>query len=189
MEKLTLKDLMPPEQYEFLRADFHQYISIHKAKRQLSLTENATLLFEDRETVLYQIQEMLTLAHIFEPKEIQEELDAYNPLIPDGQNLKASLILTNAQELDLEKGLWLQIGNEKKCVAFYEKDLNRSSASSHTSVYYLRFELSPLMCAGLKEGLEVQIGVNCLEKTLLQPVPSEVIKALAKDIQSDYLTR
>lgn len=189
MEKLTLKDLMPPEQYEFLRTDFHQYISIHKAKRQLSLTENATLLFEDRETVLYQIQEMLTLAHIFEPKEIQEELDAYNPLIPDGQNLKASLILTNAQELDLEKGLWLQIGDERRCVAFYEKDLNRSSASSNTSVYYLRFELSPLMCAGLKEGLAVQVGVNFLEEMLSYSLSNEITKALAKDIQSEHLTR
>ncbi len=187
MEKLTLKDLISPEQYEFLRADFHQYMSLHKTKRRLSLTENATLLFEDRETVLYQIQEMLTLTPIIDPKEIQEELDAYNPLIPDGQNLKASLILTNTQLVDLEKSLWLKIGDEKKCFAFCSKDLNRSSASNNRLVYYVRFELSPLMCAGLKEGLKVEIGWDFLDVAYSEQVSNEVTKALAKDIQSNYL--
>ncbi len=189
MEKLTLKDLISPEQYEFLRPDFHQYIAFHKAKRRLSLAKNATLLFEDRETVLYQIQEMLTLTPILDPREIQEELDAYNPLIPNGQNLKASLILTNTQLRDLEESLWIQIGDEKKCFAFCKKDINRSNAKNNTLVYCLGFELSPLMCAGLKEGLRVQVGINLLDGTYLHTASSEVTKALAKDIQSNYLTR
>ncbi len=197
MEKLTHFDLMSQEEYTALRSDFLQFILIHKKHRFIPLGAHARLLFEDRETIQYQIQEMLKIENITEPLEIQEELDAYNPLIPDGQNLKATFMLEFpdpemqeqllSQLKQIEDSVWIQIGTDEKVFPFSNEDLNRVSMQKNASVHCLRFELTPKMCAALKKGDTMQAGINhpAMPVTLLVSKP--VSTALAKDIHSFYL--
>lgn len=167
MRPLKPADLMTLEAYARARADFRARVLDHKRHRNVAVGPHTTWCFEDRLTVQYQIQEMLRAERIFESDAIQEELDSYNPLIPDGTNLKATLLIeyTDAAErrvaLEQLKGLearcWLGVGAER-FYAIADEDLERENETKTSAVHFLRFELSANARAAVKAGTPIELG-------------------------------
>jgi hypothetical protein len=170
MDKLTRADLMSLEQYSENRPAFREKVLAHKAPRKIAIGPNASLYFEDRLTVQYQIQEMLRVERIFESSGINEELEAYNPLIPDGSNWKATFMLEfpNAEErkiwlsklIGVERQTWVQIQGYEPVLAIANEDLERETAEKTAAVHFLRFELSPAMISALKAGAGLSMGIS-----------------------------
>ena len=169
-QEITRDDLMSLEQYAEQRDDFRQQVLQHKKNRQVPLGPNATLYFEDRLTLLYQIQEMLRIEKVFEADGINEELAAYNPLIPGGRNFKATFMieypdaLVRAAQLEkmvgIEDLVWMQIGAQDKVWSIADEDLERSTETKTSAVHFLRFELGDVMARELKDGAQWVIGVQ-----------------------------
>jgi hypothetical protein len=192
MSKLTREDLWSLEEYSVKRPDFRTEVLAHKKNRQLQLSDNARLLFEDTLTLRYQIQEMLRIEKLFEEAEILDELNAYNPLIPDGSNWKATLMIEisevperrrRLQEMvGIEHRVWMQVGSLERVFAIADEDMDRSTEDKTSSVHFLRFELSQPMVAGALKGMALHAGVDhpaChLEPTR---VSEELRRALAGD--------
>ena len=168
--EITRDDLMSLEQYAEQRDEFRQQVLAHKKHRQVALGPNATLYFEDRLTLLYQIQEMLRIEKVFEADGINEELDAYNPLIPTGRNFKATFMIEYADAIvraaqlekmvNIEDLVWMQVGEHDKVWAIADEDLERSNDTKTSAVHFLRFEISDEMAEELKSGADWQIGVQ-----------------------------
>ncbi|KOR29750.1 hypothetical protein TI03_01530 [Achromatium sp. WMS1] len=162
MLPLTRSDLMSLEEYAAQRAGFRSKVLTHKKNRQVAVGSNATLYFEDRLTIQYQIQEMLRIERIFEPQAIEEELTAYNPLIPDGNNWKATFMLeftdvdqrraALASMTNIEDKVWVQIKDQEQVYAVADEDLERGNEEKTSAVHFLRFELSPKMIEALRNG-------------------------------------
>jgi hypothetical protein len=163
-------DLMSLEQYAEQRPAFRQQVLAHKKHRQVALGPNATLYFEDRLTLLYQIQEMLRIEKVFEADGINDELEAYNPMVPDGCNFKATFMIEYADAVvraaQLEKMIriedlvWMQVGNHDRIWSIADEDLDRSNDTKTSAVHFLRFELGETLAAELKAGAEWRIGVQ-----------------------------
>jgi hypothetical protein len=168
--KLSRADLLPLERYAVERENFRQRIIAHKKLRRIALGEHVTLLFEDRLTVQYQIQEMLRVERIFEAAGIQDELDAYNPLIPDGQNLKATLLFEYpdpqlraerlAQLGGIEHRVHADVGGQARVFAIADEDLDRSNDDKTSAVHFLRFEFSRESIAALRAGAELAFAIE-----------------------------
>ncbi len=166
---LRPQDLMSLEAYARERKDFRQRILDHKRLRNIAIGPHMTWCFEDRLTIQYQIQEMLRAERIFESDAIQEELDSYNPLIPDGTNLKATLLIeyTDPEErrgaLERLKGVesrcWIGVGTER-VFAIADEDLERENEQKTSAVHFLRFELGAGARAAMKSGAAVELGVD-----------------------------
>src|SRR5919198_2833811 len=169
MQKLATSDLMSLEQYARQRPAFRARVLEHKKARVVSVGPNATWLFEDRLTVQYQIQEMLRAERIFEPEGIEEELSAYNPLIPDGRNWKVTLLIEFPDERErrvqlaqlrgIEARCWVQVDALERVFAIADEDLERENDEKTSSVHFLRFELTADMGAGVEGGGGVGGGV------------------------------
>jgi len=191
-QTLTRDDLMSLEQYAEKRGEFRARVIAHKKHRQVALGPNATLYFEDRLTLLYQIQEMLRIEKVFEADGINDELEAYNPLIPTGRNFKATFMIeypdpvVRAAQLEkllgIEDLVWMQIGNRDKIWAIADEDLERATAEKTSAVHFLRFELSDEMAEALKSGAEWKIGVQHPVYTYEHLVEGETRAALLKDL-------
>jgi hypothetical protein len=170
MQKLTRSDLWSLEQYAEQRTDFRRKVLAHKRHRQVALGEHVRLYFEDRLTIQYQVQEMLRIERVFEPAGIQEELDGYNPLIPDGSNWKATLMIEyedseqRKAELErlvgLEHRVWVRIGSGEPIYAIADEDLDRATADKTSAVHFLRFELPEVARAGVHQGADVSVGID-----------------------------
>jgi len=170
MQILTRTDLMPLEQYAVERPQFRAKVIAHKKHRRVPLGPHLNLYFEDRLTIQYQVQEMLRIERIFEPDGIQEELDAYNPLIPDGSNLKCTAMLEyqDAEERHralaalkgLENHVWVQVEGCDRVYAIANEDLERSNETKTSAVHFMRFELTPDMVAALRGGAALRFGAN-----------------------------
>jgi hypothetical protein len=170
MSKLTHKDLYSLEEYARNRNEFRAKVMQHKQNRRVAIGAHAALYFEDRLTMQYQVQEMLRIERIFEPEGIQEELDVYNPLIPDGRNWKATFMIEYADEqerkaalarmIGIEKGLWVQVEGYNKVLAITNEDLERETEDKTSSVHFVRFELSPEMAAAVKQGAAIKAGID-----------------------------
>lgn len=170
MNKLTAADLMSLERYSRERTDFRARVMAHKRHRQLSVGPNTLWLFEDRLTVQYQIQEMLRTERIFEAEGIEEELGAYNPLIPDGRNWKATLLIEfpdpEVRKVQLEKlrGIedrcYVQVAGCERLFAIADEDLERENETKTSAVHFLRFELDEAMTVALKGGASLAAGVD-----------------------------
>ena len=170
MHKLTREDLHSLEAYAKMRSEFRERVMAHKRHRRLQLGEHITLIFEDRLTMQYQVQEMLRAERIFEEQGIIEELNAYNPLIPDGSNWKATMMIEYEDEgerrealrqlVDIENQIWVQVGDESAVSAIADEDLERSTADKTSSVHFLRFELPADSVAALKNGASLTVGVS-----------------------------
>jgi len=168
--EITRNDLMSLEQYAEQRDEFRQQVLAHKKHRQVALGPNATLYFEDRLTLLYQIQEMLRIEKVFEADGINEELEAYNPLIPTGRNFKATFMIEYADAtvraaqlekmVNIEDLVWMQIGEHDKVWSIADEDLERSNETKTSAVHFLRFEISDDMAQDLKAGIDWKIGVQ-----------------------------
>lgn len=167
---ITRDDLMSLEQYAEKRGEFRQQVLLHKKHRQVALGPNATLYFEDRLTLLYQIQEMLRIEKVFEADGINEELEAYNPLVPTGRNFKATFMIEypdpviRAAQLEkllgIEDLLWIQVGDHDKIWSIADEDLERATDTKTSAVHFVRFEISDEIAHELKAGANWSIGVQ-----------------------------
>jgi Protein of unknown function (DUF3501) len=193
MEKLTVADLMSLEHYARERPAFRARVLEHKRDRKLAVGPNVTWSFEDRLTMQYQVQEMLRAERIFEPEGIEDELAAYNPLIPDGSNWKATLLIEFtdvaerqrrlAQLIGLEDRCWVQVPGEERVFAIADEDLERATSEKTSAVHFLRFELTPAMVSSLKAGAALSAGIDheCYRHSI-DPVPEPVRGALVADL-------
>ena len=184
--------LMSLETYARERSSFRAKVLEHKKKRTVQLGEHLTLQFEDELTIRYQVQEMLRIERIFEDQGIQGELDAYNPLIPDGSNWKATMLIEypDADERrrmlaalkGIERRVWVQIEECERVVAFADEDLERENEEKTSSVHFLRFELSAAMRERLRRGARVTVGVEHPQYRATAELRPEVRAALAADL-------
>lgn len=193
MKKLARQDLYSLEKYAEIRPTFRQSVLDHKRQRNLPLGTNATLYFEDTLTMHYQVQEMLRIERIFEAEGIDEELAAYNPLIPDGSNWKATFMVEFADQeerqamlkqlVGIEDHIWMQVGDSEKIRPIADEDLDRSDETKTSAVHFLRFELSAEQVNDLKEGAELAAGIDHPKYQVeVRPVVKHTRAALLKDL-------
>lgn len=193
--RITRDALYSLEDYAKIRPEFRARVMAHKKGRQIALGGHVRLLFEDRLTIWYQIQEMLRAERLFEEEDIQEELDAYNPLIPDGSNWKATMLLeyedpeerqqATSTLLGIESQVWTQIGSGSKIYAIADEDLPRATPTRTSTVHFLRFEL-PLedaMRARAMDPVSFGIGHPLYQTGPVLALPS-LLQQLAKDLES-----
>ena len=194
MTKLSRADLYSLEDYSEIRDEFRARVMEHKKNRRLDIGDNLVLLFEDRLVMHYQIQEMLKAEKIFDADGIQEELDAYNPLIPDGTNWKATMMIQYADVAErqqmlaklvgIENRVWLRVGNHDKVYPIADEDLERATDDKTSAVHFLRFELIPAMIADIHKGSIISAGVDHENyKVTLDAIPDNVAKSLAEDLE------
>ncbi len=193
MQKITADSLMTLEAYAKARKEFRARVLAHKKPRTLHLGEHVTLVFEDELTIRYQVQEMLRVERIFEEEGIRDELDAYNPLIPDGRNFKATMLIEyedveeRRRALERLKGIeertWVRVEGSPPVYAIADEDLERENEQKTSSVHFLRFELTAEMAEALKYGVALAVGIDHRGYTAkLDPVPEDVRAALVKDL-------
>ena len=192
MDKLTPADLLSLEEYHKRRPEFRAKVLAHKRNRQAGVGPHLTLYFEDRLTMQYQVQEMLRAERIFETDGIAEELGAYNPMIPDGRNLKATMMLeyTDVEERrkalerlgGIEHKVYLEVASLGRVFAHADEDLPRTNDTKTAAVHFLRFELDDEMCAKLKGGAQLRIGVEHPLYTHEIVAPENIANALAADL-------
>lgn len=191
--RLSREDLFSLEHYAQVRSDFRTRVLAHKQNRQVHIGTWATLYFEDRLTMQYQIQEMLRVERIFEAAGIQEELDAYNPLIPDGSNWKATFMIevpdvderrrVLAKLVGIEDRVWVRVGDAELVFAIADEDMERETEEKTSSVHFLRFELTPAMAAAAKQGAAISMGIDHPEyRQSVAPVADAVRAALVADL-------
>lgn len=186
-KKLSREDLMSLERYAAERAEFRARVMAHKKDRKVHLGPHATLYFEDTLTMQYQVQEMLRAERIFEAAGIQEELDAYNPLIPDGDNWKATFMLeydeveerkTALEKLiGVEDRVWMRVDDHEPVYAIADEDLERETAEKTSSVHFLRFQLTPEMVADARDGAPIAAGIDFEGFSHLRDPLSEATRA------------
>ena len=170
MQTLTRKDLMSLEKYAEERSAFRARVMAHKRDRQVAVGAHATLYFEDRLTIQYQIQEMLRIEKIFEAGDIEEELKAYNPLIPDGANWKATFMLEYEDVAERRAALarlsgvaervYVRIGDHPRVYAVADEDMGRENDDKTSSVHFLRFDLTPGLVATARGGAAIVCGMD-----------------------------
>ena len=193
MEKITRESLMTLEAYAKARKEFRAKVIDHKKQRTVHLGGHVTLIFEDALTIRYQVQEMLRIEKIFEEEGIQDELDAYNPLIPDGRNFKATMLIEYedanerkaalARLKGIEDRTWVRVEGCAPVYAIADEDLERENEEKTSSVHFLRFELSREMVDALKYGMSLSMGIDHPHyEAKLDPLPAEVRAALVKDL-------
>jgi hypothetical protein len=193
MPAIKRESLMTLEAYAKERKNFRARVLGHKKPRTVHLGEHVTLLFEDELTIRYQIQEMLRIEKTFEEAGIQDELDVYNPLVPDGHNWKATLQVEYEDVEERKQGLarlrgiedrvWVQVDGHSRVHAIADEDLERETDEKTSAVHFLRFELTPEMIASLKSGAKLAIGVDHPEyQATLESVPEPTRKALLADL-------
>jgi hypothetical protein len=191
MPRITRDSLMTLEAYARERPAFRARAVAHKRARTVHLGDHVSLLFEDELTIRYQIQEMLRVEKMFEEAGIREELDAYNPLIPDGGNLKATMLIEYEDENErrealgrlkgIEDRVWLRVGAHPPVHPIADEDLERENAEKTSSVHFLRFELTPPMIADFKAGADVDMGVDHPAYQANEALSEPARKALAAD--------
>jgi hypothetical protein len=193
MQKLTRDDLYSLEQYSDIRDEFRDQVLQHKRNRRIALGTNAALYFEDRLTMQYQVQEMLRIERIFEASGINEELEAYNPLIPDGSNWKATFMVEfpDVEErramlsrlLGIEDKVYVQVDGFDRVFAIADEDLDRSDDKKTSAVHFMRFELPSDQVEALKGGAELAAGIDH-ENYLVEisPVAENVRRSLLGDL-------
>ena len=193
MPKLTRDNLLTLEAYAKARPALRTQVIAHKKVRTVCLGDHLTLIFEDELTMRYQIQEMLRAERIFEEAAIQDELDTYNPLIPDGRNWKVTMMIEYTDEDErrvmltrlkgIENKMWVQAAGHAKIYAIADEDLERENEEKTSAVHFMRFELDPASIAAIKGGAAIGIGVDHPEYTSEIAALSEQVRAsLAKDL-------
>ncbi len=193
MEKLTRQDLHSLEDYSAMRDEFRAQVIQHKKNRVLQVGPNVTMHFEDRLVMHYQIQEMLRAEKIFESDGIQEELDAYNPMIPDGSNWKVTFMIEfpDPEEravrlkelLGIEDTTYVQVSGHEKVHPISDEDLPRETAVKTSSVHFMRFELTSEMVSALKAGAALSVGIdNSKYQYAIEALPDSMRDSLVADL-------
>lgn len=193
MKNLTRADLYSLEVYHDKRPAMRREVMAHKANRKVVIGQHAGLYFEDRLTIQYHVQEMLRVERIFAGEAIQGELDAYNPLIPDGDNLKATFML-EYDDVDerrvalsrlrgIEQQIWLAVGDHERVYGIADEDLERGDETKTAAVHFLRFQLTEAMIAALKQGARLALGIEHAQyRAQIDEVPAATRAALAADL-------
>lgn len=190
---LTREDLMTLERYHAARPEFRRQVIAHKAARQITFGGHATLYFEDRLTIQYQIQEMLRVERIFEAEAIDDELHAYNPLIPDGDNWKATFMIEypDIEErrvalerlVGIEHRVWARVGELPPVYAIADEDIERSRDNKTSAVHFVRFQLTPAMVAAAKAGAPIALGIDHPQYVhAVDPLPVAARETLVADL-------
>lgn len=179
MPQITRDSLLTLEGYAKVRPTMRAEIMAHKKNRMVELGDHVTLIFEDEKTMRYQVQEMLRAERTFEEEGIQDELDAYNPLIPDGTNWKATMMIQYsdpderkdalARLKGIEDRIWMQVADQPKVFAIADEDLERETEEKTSSVHFLRFELDPTSIAAAKSGAAIRMGID-LDAYKIEPM-------------------
>ncbi|ROR29729.1 DUF3501 family protein [Inmirania thermothiophila] len=193
MEKLTRDDLLPLERYAEARPRLRAEVMAHKRRRRVPVGPHVTLHFEDRLTMRYQVQEMLRAERIFEPAEIEAELAVYNPLIPDGHNWKATLMIEFddpavrrrelARLVGIEDRVWVRVAGFPPVYAVADEDLQRDTGEKTSAVHFLRFELTPEMVRAVRAGADVALGIDHpAYRHAVESLPEPVRASLAEDL-------
>lgn len=193
MPQLNPSDLYSLEEYAQIRSDYRATIMAHKKNRALAIGPNATLYFEDQQTMQYQIQEMLRIEKIFEQDGIRDELNAYNPLIPDGDNWKATFMIEydDVEErqimltklIGIEKVTWIQVEGFEKITPIANEDLDRETEEKTSSVHFLRFQLSEDMVDAAKDGKPISAGIDHEHyRHELSPISENIRSSLTDDL-------
>lgn len=193
MAHVTRESLMSLEAYAKARTEFRARVMAHKKDRAIQIGGHVTLIFEDELTIRYQIQEMLRAERIFEEEGINDELEAYNPLIPDGSNWKATMMIEypDVEErrvwlsrlIGIEDRVWVQVAGCERVYAIADEDLDRENAEKTSSVHFMRFELAPPMVAALRAGADLAIGIDHPNYSFeLRPVPAATRASLLRDL-------
>lgn len=193
MTKLTRKDLYSLEEYSEMRNDYRRKIMAHKENRRLELGDNILLSFEDRLIMQYQVQEMLKAEKIFEAEGIEEELAAYNPLIPDGTNWKATMLIQYpdveqrqkqlTRLIGIEQQIWMQVEGFDKVYAIADEDLERDNAGKTSAVHFLRYELDNNMINAVKAGAAISAGAEHENyQAVVSPISANVRDSLVTDL-------
>lgn len=193
MNQISRADLWSLEEYAEQRPSFRAQVMEHKKTRQLALGDNARLYFEDALTIRYQIQEMLRIEKVFEAEGINEELESYNPLIPDGHNWKATFMIEFddpeeragrlAQMIGIEDKVWMQVAGCDKVYPIADEDLERDNGEKTSSVHFLRFELSPAMISAALAGEAIHAGVEHPAYPIEEfEIPGNIRDSLARDL-------
>jgi len=193
MQKLTRDDLMSLEQYAEERSAFRDRVMAHKKSRRLDLGANAALYFEDRLTMQYQVQEMLRIERIFEADGINEELEAYNPLIPDGSNWKATFMIEFPEAVErqemleqlvgIEDRVYVQVADFDRVFAISDEDLERADEHKTSAVHFMRFEFPPEQSAALKSGASLIAGIDHENYSVeISPVADNIRESLLNDL-------
>jgi hypothetical protein len=190
MKTLSRDELFSLEKYAEIRTDFRAKVMSHKKNRRLEIGPNATLYFEDRLTIQYQVQEMLRIEKIFEAKPIEEELEAYNPLMPNGKNWKATFMLEYgevaerrqklAELIGVESNIWLQVKGFDRIMPIYNEDLQRSTDKKTSAVHFMRFELTDGMINALNKGTSLAAGID-------HPAYDHTVDVVAENIRSTLI--
>lgn len=191
MSQLSASDLDSLEKYSLIRNEFRQQVMAHKKDRRVTIGEHASLYFEDAMTIRYQVQEMLRIEKIFEADGIQDELDVYNPLIPDGCNWKATFMLEYANEDErkvalaklrgIDKHIWVQVGDCEKVRPIANEDLERETEDKTSSVHFMRFELDTDMVEKAKAGAPISMGID-------HPEYQETIDAIDENVRASLVS-
>lgn len=193
MQKLTRDDLFSLEKYAEARDNFRDKVLRHKRNRRIELGTNAALYFEDRMTMQYQVQEMLRIEKIFEAAGINEELEAYNPLIPDGSNWKATFMVEFPDEderremlkqlVGIEDCVYMQIGDLERSTAIADEDMDRADETKTSAVHFLRFELAAEQVAALQAGAPLAAGIDHPSyQTEISPLADNIRESLLADL-------
>jgi hypothetical protein len=193
MNQLTRNDLYSLEKYSAIKTDYRAKVMEHKKHRRVPIGEHATLYFEDALTMQYQVQEMLRLERIFESEGIQEELDVYNPLIPNGSNWKATFMVEYddveerkkalAKLIGIEDTVWVRVGDFEKVFAISNEDLDRTAPDKTSAVHFMRFELTPEMIAAAKQGAAIKAGIDHPAYRQETELPQDKRDSLAGDLR------
>jgi len=191
MKKLLATDLLSLEEYDKSRQQIKSDLMLHKKNRSIKIGDNVLILFEDYETIKYQVQEMLRIEKIFKAKDIQEEISAYESLIPDGDNLKATMLImyTDVNErkvmlnrlFDLENSIWLSIDSSKRIFAISDEDLERSRDEKTSAVHFLRFQLDAKDIEQFKKSNNIVFGIDHKEYNFETKVDDKTMKSLSND--------
>jgi hypothetical protein len=193
MSKLTRQDLYSLEDYSEMRDEYRKKIMAHKANRRLELGDHILLTFEDKLIMQYQIQEMLKAEKIFESVAIEEELETYNPLIPDGSNWKATLMIQypDVEErqrqlallIGIEDLIWMQVDGFDKIYAIADEDLERTNDVKTSAVHFMRFELDQAMASAAKAGADISAGVEHKNyQAIIDPIANNLRDSLTADL-------
>ncbi|WP_275098567.1 DUF3501 family protein [Sedimenticola hydrogenitrophicus] len=193
MGKLSHENLYSLEEYARIRPEFRAQVMAHKKDRRVAIGEHAALYFEDALTMQYQVQEMLRIERIFEARGIQDELDVYNPLIPDGQNWKATFMMEYADVeqrrrelarlIGVDEALWVQVEGFDKVHPVANEDLERTTEDKTASVHFVRFELTPEMAAAAKGGAAIRAGISHPAYSAETVLDENVRNSLVGDLQ------
>ena len=193
MAAITAESLMSLEQYAKARKEFRERVLAHKRNRTVQLGEHVTLVFEDELTMRYQIQEMLRVERIFEEEGIRDELDAYNPLVPDGSNWKATMLIEYpdvnerkrelARLIGVEDRVFIEVEGQARVYAIADEDMDRENDEKTSAVHFVRFELTPPMCAAVKAGANVRLGCDHTNYPAHVTISPESLSSLAGDLK------